>query len=100
MFNRKQQNKTARIDPLIGAGTRINGDVEFVGGLHLDGAINGNVKADPAPGAFLSVSESGCVEGSVFAPSVILNGIVKGDIEAADRVELGPKARVLGHVSY
>ena len=29
-----------------------------------------------------------------------LNGVVKGDIEALDRVELGPKARVLGSVSY
>jgi cytoskeletal protein CcmA (bactofilin family) len=30
----------------------------------------------------------------------VLNGIVKGDIEAGDRVELGPKARVLGSVHY
>jgi cytoskeletal protein CcmA (bactofilin family) len=29
-----------------------------------------------------------------------LNGIVKGDIDAADRVELGAKARVLGNVHY
>jgi len=40
------------------------------------------------------------VEGSVIAPNVILNGIVKGDIDAADRVELGAKARVLGNVHY
>jgi cytoskeletal protein CcmA (bactofilin family) len=33
-------------------------------------------------------------------PSIVLNGIVKGDIEAAERVELGPKARVLGNVYY
>jgi cytoskeletal protein CcmA (bactofilin family) len=36
----------------------------------------------------------------VIASNIILNGIVKGDIEAADRVELGPKARVLGNVYY
>jgi cytoskeletal protein CcmA (bactofilin family) len=30
----------------------------------------------------------------------MLNGIVKGDIEAGDRVELGAKARVLGNVHY
>ncbi len=49
---------------------------------------------------FLSVSEQGCIEGSVIAPNVLLNGIVKGDIEASERVELGAKARVLGNVSY
>jgi cytoskeletal protein CcmA (bactofilin family) len=99
MFKQKQ-SKNANIDTLIGAQTRINGDVEFVGGLHVDGYINGNVKGEPAAGAFLSVSEQGCIEGSVFAPNVILNGIVKGDIEAVDRVELGSKARVLGNVHY
>ncbi len=46
------------------------------------------------------MSEQGCIEGSVIAPNVILNGIVKGDIEAGDRVELGSKARVLGNVHY
>ena len=100
MFKRKQQSKNAKIDTLIGAKTRINGDVEFAGGFHLDGHIYGNVKAEPEAGAFLSVSEQGCVEGSVIAPSVILNGTVKGDIEASDRVELGSKARVLGNVRY
>jgi cytoskeletal protein CcmA (bactofilin family) len=99
MFKQKQI-KNAKIDTLIGANTRINGDVEFAGGLHVDGYINGNVKAQPEAGAFLSVSEQGCIEGSVIAHNVLLNGIVKGDIEAADRVELGAKARVLGNVHY
>jgi len=99
MFKQKQ-TKNASIDTLIGAKTRINGDVEFTGGLHLDGYINGNVKGDSNQRTFLSVSEHGCVEGSVIAPSVILNGIVKGDIDAAERVELGAKARVLGNVHY
>src|ERR1700676_5537459 len=99
MFKQKQ-SKNAAIDTLIGPKTRINGDIEFIGGLHLDGYLNGNVKGDSNQGTFLSVSEHGCVEGSVFAPNVILNGIVKGDIDAANRVELGAKARVLGNVHY
>jgi len=99
MFNRKP-NKTAKIDTLIGAKTRINGDVEFVGGFHLDGHINGNVTGESGPDTILSVSEHGCIEGSVVAPDVLLNGIVKGDIDASGRVELGAKARVLGNVHY
>jgi cytoskeletal protein CcmA (bactofilin family) len=99
MFKQKQ-NKVTQIDTLIGAKTRINGDVEFVGGFHLDGFINGNVKCESDAGATLSVSEQGCIEGSVIVPNIVLNGVVKGDIEAGDRVELGPKARVLGSVHY
>jgi cytoskeletal protein CcmA (bactofilin family) len=99
MFKPKPSRK-AEIDTLIGAKTRINGDVEFVGGFHLDGHINGNVKSEVGSGATLSVSEQGCIEGSVIVTNIVLNGIVKGDIEASDRVELGPKARVLGSVQY
>jgi len=52
------------------------------------------------PGGVLSVSERGCVEGSVVAPHVQLNGTVKGDVRATERVVLGPKARVIGNVQY
>ena len=95
-----KQSKNANIDTLVGPKTRIDGDVEFNGGLHLDGHFNGNVKGDANPATLLSVSESGCIEGSVVAPNVVLNGIVKGDIDASERVELGAKARVLGNVHY
>jgi cytoskeletal protein CcmA (bactofilin family) len=99
MFKRNP-TKQAKIDTLIGPKTRINGDVVFAGGFHLDGYINGNVKSEAGAHALLSVSEQGCVEGSVTVPSIILNGVVKGDIEADDRVELGPKAKVHGNVHY
>jgi cytoskeletal protein CcmA (bactofilin family) len=99
MFKRQQSN-SAGVGTLIGPKTRINGDVEFTGGLHVDGCITGNVKGDSKEGTFLSVSQQGSIEGSVVAPYVMLNGIVKGDIEASDRVELGSNARVLGNVHY
>ncbi|MBS0613906.1 MAG: polymer-forming cytoskeletal protein [Proteobacteria bacterium] len=99
MFRRKP-TKQSKIDTLIGPKTRINGDVIFAGGFHLDGYINGNVKSEDDAHALLSVSEQGCVEGSVSVPSIVLNGVVKGDIEAQNRVELGPQAKVHGNVHY
>jgi cytoskeletal protein CcmA (bactofilin family) len=98
--NRSAQAPNSTIDTLIGRSTRISGDVVFSGGFHLDGQVNGNVRADAGATAVLSVSEHGTIEGSVEAPHVILNGTVKGDILARDRVELGAKARVNGNVYY
>jgi cytoskeletal protein CcmA (bactofilin family) len=99
MFKR-QQSKGAAVGTLIGPRTRINGDVEFTGGLHVDGCITGNVKGDLKEGSFVSVSQEGSIEGSVIALNVILNGLVKGDIAASNRVELGANARVMGNVHY
>jgi cytoskeletal protein CcmA (bactofilin family) len=98
MFNR--DTKQARIDTLIGKASRVHGDLEFAGGLHLDGSIAGNVRADPSEGSSLSISETGSIEGNVEAGSVMLNGTVRGDILARERVVLGATARVQGNVYY
>jgi cytoskeletal protein CcmA (bactofilin family) len=98
MFNR--DSKQARIDTLIGKASRVHGDLEFSGGLHLDGSIAGNVRADPTAGSSLSISETGSIEGNVEACHVMLNGTVKGDILAHERIVLGATARVQGNVYY
>ena len=96
----KSRSKSQRIDTLIGAATQIVGDVQFTGGFHIDGNIKGNVEAPAESNARLSVSDGGVVEGSVAVPNVLLNGTVKGDILAHERIELGATARVTGNVFY
>ncbi|MGC3979849.1 MAG: polymer-forming cytoskeletal protein [Steroidobacteraceae bacterium] len=100
MFKRQKKPGSLRINTLIGAGTRIIGDVQFTGGLHVDGAIQGNVESLQDKSATLSVSDSGLVEGLVQVPNVVLNGAVNGDIRASERVELGATAKVSGNVHY
>jgi cytoskeletal protein CcmA (bactofilin family) len=99
MFGRNK-TKSQHIDTLIGAATRITGDVQFSGGFHLDGSIKGNVDAPGDSGSTLSISDGGVVEGSVAVPYVVLSGTVKGDIVAHERIELGSSARVTGNVHY
>ena len=99
MFKRNSV-KSGAINTLIGANTTVQGNLEFVGGCHVDGRVVGNVTTSAAAQGFLSVSEHGAVEGSVDVAQVLLNGLVNGDILARERVELGPKARVMGNVQY
>lgn len=92
--------KQARIDTLIGKAARLRGDLEYAGGLHLDGQILGNVTAVSGTNSSLSVSETARIEGAVEVPHVMLNGVVRGDIYARERLILGANARVEGNVSY
>ncbi|GAC1451743.1 MAG: hypothetical protein PVS2B3_04320 [Steroidobacteraceae bacterium] len=98
MFTR--DSRPPRIDTLIGKSARVHGDVEYQGGLHLDGHIIGDLRSDDSPDSSLSVSESGTVEGTVQVPNVILHGSIRGDIRARERVVLGATARVEGDVYY
>jgi len=99
MLGRKQRRHTV-VDTLVGANSRISGDLHFSGGCHVDGTVNGSVTADPDSKSALSISEGGNVDGGVTVPYVVLNGIVRGDVFANQRVELGPTARVIGNVYY
>jgi cytoskeletal protein CcmA (bactofilin family) len=99
MFGKKQRRHTV-VDTLIGSNSKVSGDVHFSGGCHVDGIVHGNVSADPDSSAALSVSEDGHIDGGVTVPYVVLHGIVRGDVCASQRVELGPTARVIGNVYY
>jgi cytoskeletal protein CcmA (bactofilin family) len=97
MWTRKGQHK---IDTLIGPTASVAGNVEFVGGLHVDGRITGDVRAESSSDSTLSVSEGGLIEGAVEVANVILEGTVRGPIHARGRVALGPKSRAFGDVYY
>ena len=100
MFGKKKGFSAARIDTLVGQGTRITGDLVFSGGLHVDGTIEGNVIAEEGTTALLILSEFGKIEGEVKVPNMVLNGEIIGDVFGSTRVELAPKARVKGSVYY
>jgi cytoskeletal protein CcmA (bactofilin family) len=99
MFRREDKTR-ALIDSLLSASTRIDGDVQFSGGLHLDGSVAGNVHAVGETVSRLVISESAVIEGSVVADVVELHGTVRGDIQARGRATLGPRARVEGNLHY
>ena len=99
MFRRREKHDAGRIDTLIGRKARVQGDIDFEGGLHVDGHVAGSVRSATDRGA-LSVSEDGVIDGSVAAPHVMLNGRVNGDIYGSERVVLGSKAKVQGNVHY
>jgi cytoskeletal protein CcmA (bactofilin family) len=100
MFKRRGKDSVGGFDTLIGSKVRVHGDIEFAGGMHVDGYVIGNVRAEGGADASLSISEEGVIDGSVEAQHVIANGRVNGDILATGRVVLGAKARVRGDVHY
>ena len=95
-----KSNKPSPIDSLIGSGTTIEGDISFSGGLRIDGHVKGNVKASANKPGTLVVSEMAKVEGEIDVAHVVINGTVAGPVRASEYVELLPKARVTGNVSY
>lgn len=97
MFSKKAKNT---IDSLIGATTTITGDVHFKGGLRIDGVVKGDVIAEADEVSMLVISEHARVEGAVRVAHLLVNGEVVGPVVSSMLLELQPKARITGDVTY
>jgi len=100
MFGRKSKLRSTRIDTLIGQKSVFRGNLEFSGGLHVDGKVYGNVCAVENSNAVLILSEHGSIEGEVRVPTLLINGLVEGDVYSSTHVELASKARINGSLFY
>jgi len=97
MFNRKKQPP---IKSLVALGCQIDGNFNFADGLRLDGSIHGNILGQADRPSILVISESAVVVGEIHADHVIINGKVDGPVFARLLLELQPKARITGDVTY
>jgi len=100
MFGSKKKGASKKIDSLVGKNTEISGDMDFSGGLLIDGKVTGNITANSDENATITISENGCVTGEIQIPNIVINGTVEGNVFASNHVELAKKARVFGNVYY
>lgn len=97
MFGKKKQPP---IKSLIAQGTVIEGNLRFTDGLRIDGEVIGDIRAAEGGVSILVISETASVSGHIHADHVIINGRVAGPVHASELLELQPKAKIQGDVSY
>ena len=100
MFSKKTSKPQNRIDSLIGAGTKIEGNITFSGGLRVDGEIKGNVVAAGDKPSTLVLSEHARIEGEIHVSHLVVNGTINGPVHCAEFLELQARSRVKGDMHY
>ncbi|SOD41822.1 bactofilin family protein [Nitrosovibrio sp. Nv4] len=101
MFGKKKTNESPNhIDSLIGTDTEIRGDINFQGGLRIDGRVTGNITASGDRSSTLIMSKEAFVQGQIEVSYAIINGTVVGPIHSYEYLELQAEAKVSGAVSY
>src|ERR1041384_7822923 len=89
MFGKDKTSKPQnRIDSLIGATARIEGNIVFSGGLRVDGMVRGNVSALPDQPCTLMVSSDARIDGEVQAAHIVVDGTINGPVHATETLEL------------
>lgn len=100
MFGSKKETDHSSNHTLISRGTRVVGDIHFLGELQIEGQVIGNVISEGSNDARLVIADKGLVEGEVRAPNAIINGNVRGDVRSTKHLELASKAVIQGNVYY
>ena len=82
------------INTLIGKGSFVRGDLKVNGFIRIDGDIAGNLETDGA----VIISEKARILGNVTAKSIIVGGIIIGDITAKEGIKLLSSSAVIGNI--
>ena len=85
---------------LVARDTTVIGDIHFSGSLDVEGVVQGNIFAEDGKDAVVRVIDKGRVQGEIRVPSVVINGMVEGDVYSSKHLELAAKGRVQGNVHY
>jgi cytoskeletal protein CcmA (bactofilin family) len=86
---------TARNMSCLGSGLEIKGTITGSEDLQIDGRVEGPISLH---GQKLTIGQTGKVQSEISARDVIVNGDIKGNLQAQDRVEIKKDASVVGDI--
>ncbi|MGA9526408.1 MAG: polymer-forming cytoskeletal protein [Myxococcaceae bacterium] len=82
------------LETLIGKGSEFDGKLTFEGQVHIEGKFNGQIHTKDT----LIIGQSAKVQAEISAGTVIVKGVVEGNIKAQQLVELHASGRIKGNV--
>ncbi len=95
MEDRRSEIDESDLTGFLDKDTQIEGELSFKGSFRIDGVFKGKINSEST----LIVGENGKVEADINIGFIIINGEVKGNIQAREKVEINASGRVIGTVT-
>ncbi len=101
MLRRKSpEDEFAVFHTLIGPKVTLEGRINFLDGLRIDGHVVGDVQVERGAAGSIAIGAGGEVRGNVTAHRILIAGTVIGNVRALEMAHLLATARVTGDSSY
>jgi len=80
--------------------TILSSDIDFTGTLHFEKPflIQGKVSGEISAKGLLVIDEDAVVNADINTSRVVIRGLVKGDVTAAEKVEISATGRLEGNI--
>lgn len=98
MFEKKEEVFTSDpqgVETIVGSSVKLKGNLKSDGDIVINGSISGDVKTKSS----VKVGTSANVVASVKARNVQVSGIVQGNIEAKETLEIRESGKVYGDIT-
>jgi cytoskeletal protein CcmA (bactofilin family) len=82
------------INAFLGENTEFEGKLTFTGAVRIDGHFKGEIST----GGTLIVGEMAIIESDVHASHIIVNGEIRGNVMAQERMEIHTPGKVTGNI--
>lgn len=89
------KNEGATLNGFLDRGSHLTGDLKFEDGFRIDGKFEGKITS----GSDLVIGENADVDAEIKVERLTVNGSLRGNVVATERIELHPKARVLADLT-
>jgi cytoskeletal protein CcmA (bactofilin family) len=94
MKEKKREVEESKITGFFDKDTEIKGDLHFKGTFRVDGRFKGKVDSE----SILIIGDSGKMEADIKIGHLIINGEIKGNVHASEKVEVNANGRVFGTI--
>jgi cytoskeletal protein CcmA (bactofilin family) len=94
MKEKKREFEESKITGFFDKDTEIKGDLNFKGTFRIDGRFKGKIDSK----SILIIGDSGKVDADIKIGHLIINGEIKGNIQATEKVEINGNGRVIGTI--
>jgi len=93
-INKNPVYDVGMISTVFGKDTEFTGELNFTKSLQIDGSFDGEITSE----GFLVVGESAVVKANIKAKTIILKGIVYGNLEATEKLEIHDDGKLYGNI--
>jgi len=91
----KKEKQVETVSTFLGVETGIEGTLAFRGAIRLDGKVNGKIVSQDGTAI---IGEKAQINAEIKVAAAIVKGEVNGCIEATQRIEVYPPARIVGDI--
>jgi cytoskeletal protein CcmA (bactofilin family) len=94
MAKNSDHKGTDKITTTLGKSTAFNGTMRFTQSLKIDGNFEGKIESS----GFLYVEEGAVVRADIKVGSIVIGGVIHGNIEATENLEMLSTGQVFGNI--